>query len=60
MKNKIPHLSECIAYMNDCGYYFDHRSFTGLYVFFRKNKRGYSEDFAFSLKELRHAFVYGW
>lgn len=69
MKSKIPHLADCIPYIEKCGYRYSHRSAFGHYVFSRDNNQFSSPEadldarlrtVDFSLSEIRHAFTYGW
>lgn len=61
---RIPKVrTECIPYIEGCGWRFTHRSSFGTYCFKgldgRKTMSG-SETVGFSLTEIRFAFLNGW
>jgi hypothetical protein len=58
----IPKLKDCIAYIESCGWKFNHRSVIRTYVFYQ-TKPGDNRDpqqVAFTLTEIRHAYTNGW
>jgi hypothetical protein len=56
-RNKIPHLKDCIAYIESCGYKYSHKSIIRSYVFYRITD---NKQVAFDLPEIRHTLKYGW
>jgi hypothetical protein len=54
----IPKLhTDCIPYIESCGYKYSHRNITHVYVFYR---HGDNFEVSFNLTEIREAFKHGW
>ena len=56
MKPTIPHLTECLAYIEQAGWTYSHKSSARTYVFYRNSDL---EELAFTLTEIRDAFKHG-
>ncbi len=58
--NKIPHIQDCIEYVESCGFKYSHRCILNTYVFYRIDDRvSYPREISFSLHEIREAYKYG-
>jgi len=58
-KAKVVKVDECIKYIVSCGWTLKQRT-KGYYLFNNPNAADYHRDLAFSLAELRHAYLNGW
>ena len=58
--SRIPHVKECIKYIESCGYEYEY-GYNGSYKFRKLSptRPGMTEVY-FTLQDLRHAFKNGW
>ena len=60
MKDKLPKVADCIAYIEKCGWKLTNQYRGCVYYFYNENQPDCFKQMRFTLTELRHALKYGW
>jgi hypothetical protein len=57
--DRIPHIQDCIKYIESCGYKYSHRSKSKTYVFHPVRQGSSPKELSFYLHEIRRVYKYG-